>query len=131
MIPHQFFYQLVLLGLLWLFVMLHYASQPSPSCHGASAPATRSHFLASPASPPVPPVRRPTRPHPNCPVVRHPASCPRGDGHARWTPRSISVPIRTATIAAGWDGAISVRMVIRAAALGDSCIAANVRGIFH
>jgi IS1 family transposase len=25
MIPHQFFYQLVVLGLLWLFVMLHYA----------------------------------------------------------------------------------------------------------
>ena len=25
MIPQQFFYQLVVLGLLWLFVMLHYA----------------------------------------------------------------------------------------------------------
>src|SRR6266487_6926637 len=38
MIPHQFFYQLVVLGLLWLFVMLYYAwlspcaaSQPRPA----------------------------------------------------------------------------------------------------
>src|SRR5881397_482876 len=38
MIPHQFFYQLVVLGLLWLFIMLYYAwlspcaaSQPRPA----------------------------------------------------------------------------------------------------
>jgi hypothetical protein len=38
MIPHQFYYQLVVLGLLWLFIMLHYAwpsrcaaTQPHPA----------------------------------------------------------------------------------------------------
>jgi amino acid transporter len=74
---------------------------PSLCRRRASAPATRSRFLASPACPPVPPVSRPTRPHLNRPVARHPASCPRGDGRARWTPLSTSAPRPTATIGAG------------------------------
>ena len=73
----------------------------------ASAPATRSRFLASPARPPATPVRRPTRTHPSRPVAHHPASCPRGDGRARWRPRSIAAHIRTVRIRAGWGSAIS------------------------
>src|SRR6266852_4543705 len=43
-------------------------------CRRASAPATRSRFLASPASLPVPPVSRPTNTYPSRPVARHPVS---------------------------------------------------------
>ena len=39
MIPHLFFYQLVILGLLWLFVMLSYA-WPSPGVTTRTKPAT-------------------------------------------------------------------------------------------
>jgi hypothetical protein len=39
MIPHLFFYQLMLLGLLWLFFLLHYA-WPSRGTAGAQRPAT-------------------------------------------------------------------------------------------
>src|SRR5712691_10367567 len=74
---------------------------PSLCRRRASAPATRSRFLASPARPPVPPVRRPPSTDPSRPGARHPVSCPRGDGRARWTPRSISARIRTVRIRAG------------------------------
>src|SRR5438105_4109734 len=56
---------------------------PSLCRHRASAPATRSRFLASPASPPVPPVSRPTSTSPSRPVVRHPARSPRGAAHLK------------------------------------------------
>jgi hypothetical protein len=39
MIPHFFYYQLLVLGLLWLFVML-YLAWPSPSGAQAPRPAT-------------------------------------------------------------------------------------------
>ena len=41
MIPHQFYYQLVVLGLLWLFVMLHLA-WPSRGVTTQTQPATPS-----------------------------------------------------------------------------------------
>src|SRR6516164_7726346 len=92
---------------------------PPSLCHRrASAPATRNRFLVSPVSPPVRPVSRRRRHQRLGPLPSHRRrSPPAGDGHARWTPRSLSAPIRTATIAAGWAGAISVRMVIRAGGL--------------
>src|SRR6266446_6591338 len=92
-------------------------------CRRACAPAPRSRFLASPASPPVPPVSRPTRTHPSRPVARHPASCPRGDGRARWIPRSISVPVPPVRMVAGATWAISRPTVIPAVDCGASCIA--------
>ena len=120
MIPHLFFYQLVLLGLLWFFsccmlpglakALRHSGDQWSPSCHRASAPATRSRFLASPASPPVPPVSRPTSMDPSRPVARHPARSPRVAARARWTPRGTSARIRIVRIRAGWGSAISAPM---------------------
>ena len=53
MIPHQFFYPLVVLGLLWLFVMLHYAwpSRCVASPH-------------KPAKPIMPPRKRSSDPKP-------------------------------------------------------------------
>src|SRR5207245_11473054 len=85
-------------------------SHPNLCRRRASVPATRSRFLASPASPAVPPVRRPTSPYPSHPVARHPVSCLRGDGRAKWTPRGISARIRTVPIGAGSGSAISVPM---------------------
>jgi len=83
---------------------------PSLCRHRASAPATRSRFLVSPARPPVPPVRRPTSTNPSNPVARHPASCPRAAARARWTRRRTSALIHTVPIGAGWGWAISVPM---------------------
>jgi hypothetical protein len=121
------------LGLLWLCIMLHYAwpnevpegsrGHPSLCRHRASAPAPRSRFLASPARPPGPPVSWPTRTHPTRLGARHLASCPRGDGRARWTPSSIAARIRLVPIGVGWGWAIAVPMVIPAVDQGDSCIA--------
>jgi hypothetical protein len=129
MMPPPFFSHLVVLGLLWWFVMRHDAGpsrglasphQPSPSGHGASAPATPSRFLASPASPPGPPGSRRTRTPPNRPVARHPASYPRGDGRARGRPRSLSAHSRTGRIRAGWGSASSAPTVPPTVAPGAS-----------
>jgi hypothetical protein len=42
MIPHQFYYQLMVVGLLWLFIMLHLAwpSRDIPTQTKASQPIT-------------------------------------------------------------------------------------------
>jgi hypothetical protein len=85
-------------------------SHPNLCRRRASVPATRSRFLASPASPSVPPVSRPTSPYPSHPVARHPVSCLRGDGRAKWTPRGISARIRTVPIGAGSGSATAVPM---------------------
>lgn len=66
MIPHLFFYQLVLLGLLWLFVMLSYA-WPSPGVTPRTKPAT-----------PIPPRRqRSNEPKPFVGLIHKPhcAAC--------------------------------------------------------
>jgi hypothetical protein len=72
MIPQQFFYQLVVLGLLWLFVMLHYAWP--------------SRCMASPHKPAKPimlPPKRSTDPKPFPGLTRKPpcASCEQAHEH--------------------------------------------------
>jgi hypothetical protein len=96
---------------------------PSLCHHRASAPATRSRFLASPARPPVPPVSRPTSTDPSRPVVRHPAWLPREDGRARSTPPTISVPVPPVRMVAGSAWAISRPTVIPAVDCGASGMA--------
>src|SRR6059058_5169161 len=122
MVSHLFFYQLVLLGLLWLCCMLHAAwssghaagVQRPPERMPPSPTRTGSHrpFLASPTSPTARPVRRPPRLAIRPPAPHHPAWSPREDGRARWTRRRTSAPIRTVPIGAGWGWAISVPTVI-------------------
>jgi IS1 family transposase len=72
MIPQQFFYQLVVLGLLWLFVMLHYAwpSRCMASPH-------------KPAKPIMPPPKRSSDPKPFPGLTRKPpcASCEQAHEH--------------------------------------------------
>jgi len=71
MIPHQFFYQLVLLGLLWLFVMLHYA-WPS-RC--VAAPH-------KPAKPIMPRRKRSSDPQPFPGLTRKPSCAACAQAHA-------------------------------------------------
>ena len=105
-----FCYELLLLGLLWLYVILAWAwplarvlpglpSPLRPFCHRVSALALLSHFLASSINPTVRPV---SRQHKNqrshaLPRCRHRAP-PAGDAPARSTPRPSSAPIPTVPI---------------------------------
>jgi hypothetical protein len=137
MLSDLLFYGLLLLGLLWLCVMLYHA-WPSDCPAGyqrtpqpAKPPRKRSHapnrFLASPVSLAVRPVsRRPRNQRPRCLPYRRRRSLPSGDGRARWTPRGNSARNQTATIGAGWAGAISVSTGIPAVAPGASCTAPPV-----
>src|SRR5215216_4457355 len=104
MVPTLFFYQLVLIALVWLCLMCHWM--------WPSAPAT---CLPTPApTPPVPKRKRERTPFaglttkPHCdacehgtllarklPQLPHPASCPHGGAVARWTPPCISAPTPT------------------------------------
>jgi len=49
MIPHLFYYQLMVLGLLWLCVMRHHAwpsrNRPRPSHPGVDAPKSLNRLL--------------------------------------------------------------------------------------
>jgi len=77
MIPQQFFYQLVVLGLLWLFVMLHYAwpSRCVASPH-------------QPAKPLTPPRKRSSDPKPFPGLTRKPpcAACEQAHAYAPQPP---------------------------------------------
>src|SRR3989442_538469 len=77
MIPHLFFYQLVLLGLLWLFFMLH-AARPS------QGPATQRR----PVEPILPPRKRSSDPKPFPGLTRKPpcAACAQAPEHGPQPP---------------------------------------------
>src|SRR5467141_3814057 len=77
MIPHLFFYQLVLLGLLWLFFMLH-AAWPS------QGPATQRR----PVEPILPPRKRSSDPKPFPGLTRKPpcAACAQAHEHGPQPP---------------------------------------------
>src|SRR6267142_1447512 len=77
MIPHLFFYQLVLLGLLWLFFMLH-AAWPS------QGPATQRR----PVEPILPPRKRSSDPQPFPGLTRTPpcAACAQAHEHGPQPP---------------------------------------------
>src|SRR5262249_52738041 len=112
MIPHLLYYQLLVLGLLWLFVMLSLA-WPSPNGPQEPRPATPvtsrrtrgtepQPFAGLTHKPPcalcdqqaTPPTQR-LRCHP--PPCRHPLAIP-----ARSTPRGSFVHMPAVAIVAGW-----------------------------
>src|SRR5256885_8067528 len=117
MISHHVYYQLAILGFLWLFVMLH-SAWPS---RGAPAQGT-------PAKPILPRRQRSKEPKPfaglthkppvSCVSTRQPIPstglpcdlirCRRPtDARVSLRPRCIFVPTTAVTIAAGWGWAIS------------------------
>src|SRR5882724_11025850 len=88
-----------LLGLLWIFFMLHLAwpspcpatNPASPSYHGAHAPASRKRLPVSPTNPSVSRVSRHRQPPRSLPLLRHRhGSPPPVAASARWTPGTMS-----------------------------------------
>ena len=84
MIPYQFYYQLVVLGLLWLFVMLHYAW-----------PSRCATAQGTPATPITPRRQRSKEPKPFAGLTRKPhcALCEQETAHPQPRP-----PVRPAPI---------------------------------
>ena len=113
MVSALFFYQLVLVALLWLCVCsiglwpsdraAMVRRHPNQPRHRASAPASRSPFLASPTSPTVPPVSRQPR---HQPPSRPPAPCiiSRRDGRARWNLAAFLPPSQLCVSGLGGTG---------------------------
>jgi hypothetical protein len=112
MVSDLFFYELLLLGLPWLWVMLHYAwlSNRPAGEQRTSKPAKPPHQRSREPSPfppsstgltvqPVSRRHRNQRPRHLPPRRQRPSLA--GDAHARWRPPSISAPIRTMRIRAG------------------------------
>src|SRR5262245_3038095 len=122
MVPALFFYQLVLVALVWLCLMLHWTwpSDPplrarhprSPQAHGPSASMSPPPLRASPPSRLATPASTPATSAQRHPAPHHRASCPRGGAAARWTPPPISAPTPTVRIAVGWAGGTSAPMAI-------------------
>jgi hypothetical protein len=77
MIPHLFFYQLVILGLLWLWVMLHYA-------WSSRCVATQQR----PVTPITPPRKRSNEPKPFAGLTHKPhcAACEHDATHPKTPP---------------------------------------------
>ena len=130
MVPTLFFYQLVLVALVWLCVMLHWAGPRGPAtCPPPSEPTPpkpKRHreptpFAGLTTKPHCDTCEHGTAPRPPAPSPPHPASCPHGDAVAKWIPPRISAPTRTVPIAAGSAGGISAPMAIRVAVPGGSC----------
>src|SRR5262249_14759983 len=136
MVSHLFFYQLMLIALVWLCVMLQWVwpSAPAAACSTTPEPP-----------PPVPKRQREPKPFegltikPHCDAcaqastsvqrhraLHHSASCPHEGAAARWTPPCISAPTRTVPIGVGWAGAISAPMATPMAVPGGSCCVSSL-----
>ena len=133
MIPPHIYYQLAVVGLLWLCVMLHYV-WPS---QGAVSP--------QPQAEPVPPQRkrkRASEPTPFAGLTQRPhcAACEGDAAHPKplpprrpeprsatnrrprvSTPPCISARMKAVITEAGWDLATGAPMAIPVAAHGGSC----------
>src|SRR5499433_2578531 len=131
MVSHLFFYQLVLVALVWLCVMLHWA-WPSDSAAACPPPLEPIPLPPKRHREPTPFAGLTTKPHcdacehgstprPQTPSARPRVWCPRGGDAVRLTPPRISAPTRTVPLGAGWAGATSALMGIRVAVHGDSC----------
>src|SRR2546426_1150907 len=104
MISPLFFYQLVLVALIWLCVMLQWAwpsdpatcpTTPEPTPQGQSAIVSANPLRGSPQSLIVTPVSTPATSAQRHPAPRPHASCPHGGAAARWTPRRTCARTRT------------------------------------
>src|SRR5919108_2241396 len=140
MIPHLFFYQLAVLGLLWLCVMLH-AAWPSRCTTAQGTPATPILPRRQRSKEPEPFAGLTHKPscalceheatHPSCPLRCHLSRCPRlTAAPARWTLHDTSVPTPAVAIAAGWGWGIYAPTALPAAASGGHFPVPAVVGTF-
>ena len=138
MIPHQFFYLVVVLGLLWIFVMFHMA-WPSPCSATPQRPAEpilprrprssepksfaglthKPQCVACEQAPPAPRVTVPAPPPPRLPSTRGRKRQVDTGHHVCPNP---DCPSRVA----GWAGGISAPMAIPRAVPGGSCCVSSV-----
>src|SRR4051812_4531505 len=135
MVSHLFYYQLVLIALVWLCVMLQWA-WPSDRATGPPTPEPlppvpkrkreRQPFAGLTTKPHCDACEHGTAPRPQAPSTPPPRIVPTGGAVVRWTPPRISAPTQTVPIAAGWAGAISVPMAIPVVVPGGSCCASSV-----
>src|SRR6266436_5994670 len=125
MIPHHVYYQLAVVGLLWLCVMLHdvWSSRGAVSLQPPAAPVP-STFKRKRSNEPTPFEGLTQKPpcaacehdanHPQPPPPRRPDPMPPTTRPAPVPsiPRCTFAPIPTVTIEAGWDWAICAPMAI-------------------
>src|SRR5262245_5810905 len=112
MIPHQFYYQLVVLGLLWLCVMLHLAwpSRDVTTQTKPAKPLTPRHQRSTELKPFAGLTHKP-----HCALCAQetgerlqrlrdgPILCPqRTAAPVLWTPQCTFAPTPSVTIAGGW-----------------------------
>src|SRR5215831_6817109 len=113
MVSPLFYYQLVLVALVWLGLMLQWVWPSAPPCpqrhrspypHGPSASVRPHPLRGSPPSRTATPVcTAPSLAH-SPPHARSRAWCPREGADARWIPRCTAAPTRTVPLAAGRAG---------------------------
>ena len=112
----SFFYQLMLIALVWLCLMLHWMwpsdsaaclTLPEPLPPRPKRKREPTPFAGLTTKPPCDACEHATDSRLQAPRSRPRASCPRGDAAARSTPPPISARTRPVPIAAGWAGAIS------------------------
>jgi hypothetical protein len=142
MIPHHVYYQLAVIGFLWLCIMLHYTwpsrSAGSPQLPTESVPTKLKRTRTSEPKPFEGLTQRPLALHVNMmpPIPSRLRQdgltlCrPPTDALVQSTPRCTFARMTAATIEAGWDWATSAPTVIPAVDPGDSCTAAPARVIF-
>src|SRR5712691_11312262 len=124
MVSHRFFYQLVLIALVWLCVMLQWAW-----------PSDRATAQPTPEPTPLVPKRHrerkpfaglTTKPH--CDACAH-ASALRPEAPCSPPPRT-AVPTQTVPIGVGSAGAISAPMAIPVAVAGGSSCVSPATALF-
>src|SRR5205809_6025714 len=133
MIPHHVYYQLAVVGLLWLCVMLHYvwSSRGAVSLQPPAEPVP-SKFKRKPSNEPKPFEGLTQKPqcaacehdanHPMPPAPRRPAPCHRPtDAPVSSTPPGIFAPMQAVITEAGWGCATCAPTAIPVGAYGDSC----------
>ena len=130
-----FFYQLVLVALVWLCVMLHWAWPSDPAtCPPPSEPTLpepKRHREPKPCAglttkPHCDTCEHGTAPRPQAPSTPPPRIVPTRGRRRQVDTSRISAPTPTVPLAAGWAGAISVPMAIPVVVPGGSCCASSV-----
>ena len=140
MVSNLFFYQLMLIALVWLCLMLHglWPSEPAAERLPTAPPILPSRkrskvpkpFPGLTVNPTVMPARRTSPCTVSRPAPRHHGSSPPEGAAVKSTPRTIFVPTPIVAMAAGLVSATSVPMAIPAVAPGGNSIVAAVGATF-